>query len=317
VRHGSLFSGIGGFDLAAQWAGWENVFQCEKDEYCLAVLKKNFPHVKRFGDIKETNFRLFRGLIDVLSGGFPCQPFSQAGKRGGVSDDRYLWPEYERAIDEIRPRWVVGENVIGIKNMALDLVCQSLESRDYEVRPVVIPASAVGAWHRRERIWIIAHRDGALCSGGIRPQPPQGRNTHALDTSLAENSEPPNVDSIGLKGRGALRFMDREDATQSGSEKYGQGDSETLDISPRPTDLNREGLQGYPRHEVDPQGRSIDARLGFSSYWESHWLEVVAGFCRNNDGVPSRMDRIKSLGNAIVPQVAHEIFKAINEIESQ
>lgn len=309
MRHGSLFSGIGGFDLAAQWAGWQNIFQCEKDEYCLAVLNKNFPNVKRFGDIKTTSFKNYLGDVDVLSGGFPCQPFSQAGKQKGVDDDRYLWPEYERAIDEIRPRWVVGENVTGIKNMALDLVCSSLEGKGYAVRPVIIPASAVGAWHRRERIWIVANAVGA--GGGIREQPQGGRDTKPIDNSCAENCQPTDIDCERLESVRRLQNMDCEDATQSGPEKYRKDDTKIIDTDYRVADLDSSRLQGSSvSREQNP--RKDSAR----DYWSFYWPEIVADFCRNNDGVPARMDRIKSLGNAIVPQVALEIFQIINEIEA-
>src|ERR1700753_3157416 len=116
MRHGSLFSGIGGFDLAASWMGWENVFQCEKDEFCQRLLKFYWPKAKLYEDVREFDGRSYKGAIDVLSGGFPCQPFSNAGKRRGTADDSYLWPEMHRIIAEVRPRWVVGENVLGLVN---------------------------------------------------------------------------------------------------------------------------------------------------------------------------------------------------------
>jgi DNA (cytosine-5)-methyltransferase 1 len=235
LRHGSLFSGIGGFDLAATWAGWQNIFQVEKDEFCTAVLKKNFPNVTRYRDIRDTNFKIYNGLIDVLSGGFPCQPFSDAGERRGVDDDRYLWPEFERAVAEIMPAWVIAENVNGIRKLALDLVCSSLEDKGYTVRPISFPASAVGAWQRRERTWIVARNADITC----------------------ERCKVPSV---------------------SGGEKE--------------------------RKHVT------------RNYWENGWPEIVAEFCRDPPRLPGRVDRIKSLGNSIVPQVATRIFNLINEIES-
>lgn len=116
MTHASLFSGIGGFDLAAEWAGWTNVFNCEIDPFCRKVLAYHFPNAFQYEDIKTTDFRPLRGCVDVLTGGFPCQPFSLAGKRKGTDDNRYLWPEMLRAIRELAPRWVVGENVFGIVN---------------------------------------------------------------------------------------------------------------------------------------------------------------------------------------------------------
>ena len=187
MTHGSLFSGIAGFDLAATWMGWDNAFHCEIDEFCKRVLRYHFPNAEHYDDIKTTDFTKWRGRIDVLSGGFPCQPFSCAGRRKGADDDRYLWPEMLRAIREIQPTWVVGENVAGILTMVqpgsevevgsetslfgesyaevevwqqyvVETVCTDLEREGYSVQPFVIPACAVGAPHRRDRVWFVAKR---------------------------------------------------------------------------------------------------------------------------------------------------------------
>lgn len=156
MTHGSLFSGIGGFDLAAEWMGWTNVFHCEIDTFCQNVLKYHFPNSIMHDDIKQTDFTIYRDRIDILTGGFPCQPFSAAGKRKGKEDDRHLWPEMLRAIREIQPRWVVGENVFGITNwnggMVFDEVQADLEAEGYEVQPFILPACAVNAPHRRDRV---------------------------------------------------------------------------------------------------------------------------------------------------------------------
>lgn len=165
MTHASLFSGIGGFDLAAEWAGWTNVFNCEIDPFCRRVLAYHFPNAIQYEDIKTTDFRPLRGGVDVLTGGFPCQPFSLAGKRKGTDDNRYLWPEMLRAIRELAPRWVVGENVFGIVNwsdgLVFEQVCADLEAEGYEVQPFIIPACAVDAPHRRDRVWFVAHRRDA------------------------------------------------------------------------------------------------------------------------------------------------------------
>ena len=186
MRHGSLFSGIGGFDLAAEWTGWENVFHCEWNEFGQKVLKYYWPKSISYGDITKTDFTVHRGRIDIITGGFPCQPFSAAGKRKGKEDDRYLWPEMLRAIREIQPAWVVGENVGGIISMVqpgseikvegqasffekgneetileqeyvIETICSDLEREGYSVQPILIPACSVGAPHRRDRVWFIAH----------------------------------------------------------------------------------------------------------------------------------------------------------------
>ena len=188
MKHASLFSGIGGPEIAAAMMGWENAFHCEINPFGRAILNYWFPNSVSYEDITKTDFRKWRGQIDVLTGGFPCQPFSYAGKRKGKNDERYLWPEMLRAIDEIRPAWVVGENVGGIATMVengvftelgcdtdlfgagndiyryelqesytLERICKDLEAIQYETQPFLIPACAVNAPHRRDRIFIVAH----------------------------------------------------------------------------------------------------------------------------------------------------------------
>ena len=166
MTHLSLFSGIGGLDLAAEWAGFTTVGQCEWADYPTKVLEKHWPDVPRWRDIRTLTGESFyekTGMrtVDVISGGFPCQPFSVAGKRRGKEDDRYLWPEMLRVISELRPAWVVGENVAGIVNMALDRVYADLENEGYTVQTLIIPACAVDAPHRRDRCAIIANRYGS------------------------------------------------------------------------------------------------------------------------------------------------------------
>jgi len=160
MNHGSLFSGIGGFDLAAEWMGWTNVFHCEWEEFPRKVLNYHFPKSISYGDIKKTDFTIHRGQIDILTGGFPCQPYSAAGKRLGKEDDRHLWPEMLRAIREIQPGWVVGENVYGIINwnggLVFEEVQTDLEAEGYEVQSFILPAASVNAPHRRDRAWFVA-----------------------------------------------------------------------------------------------------------------------------------------------------------------
>lgn len=159
MTHASLFSGIGGFDLAAEWAGWTNAFNCEIDPFCRKVLKYHFPNAEQYEDIRTTDFTVWKDRIDVLTGGFPCQPFSLAGKRRGTEDYRYLWPAMLDVIRTVRPRWVVGENVYGIVNwsegLVFERVCADLETAGYEVQPYIIPACGVCAPHRRDRCWFV------------------------------------------------------------------------------------------------------------------------------------------------------------------
>jgi len=163
MRHGSLFSGIGGFDLAAEWMGWENVFHCEWMEFPRKVLDYYWPNADSHIDICKTDFKKYANKIDILTGGFPCQPFSMAGKRKGTEDERYLWGEMLRAIQEIKPKYVIAENVFGITNidggLVFEQVCLDLEAQGYEVQPFIIPAASKNAPHRRDRVWFIAYSD--------------------------------------------------------------------------------------------------------------------------------------------------------------
>lgn len=195
MTHASLCTGIGACELAATWMGWENLFSCEIDEFCNKVLKYHYPNSVHYGNIFEQDFREWRGRVDVLTAGFPCQVYSLAGKRLGDKDDRYLWPQVLRVIEEIRPTWFVGENVAGILSMvltgeevkvgsytdicgesytmhetrqvyAVEQIKRDLASIGYSVKPVVIPACAVGAPHRRDRVWFLARRDDVTDTGG-------------------------------------------------------------------------------------------------------------------------------------------------------
>lgn len=161
MRYGSLFTGAGGWDLAAEWMGWINIFYCENNEFCRKVLKYYWPKSIGYGDIKQTDFTIHRGQIDILTGSFPCQGFSIAGKRKGVQDDRYLWPEMLRAVREIKPPWVVAENVGGIISsdggMVFEQVQADLEAEGYEVQSFILPAAGIEAPHRRDRVWFMAY----------------------------------------------------------------------------------------------------------------------------------------------------------------
>ena len=156
IRHLDLFSGIGGFALAARWAGIETVGFCEIEDFPRRVLAKNFPGVKIHEDIKDLNGEEYKN-IDLITGGYPCQPFSLVGNRKGAKDDRYLWPEMFRIIRQARPRFIVAENVIGHLSLGFDKVCDDLEAENYEVWPFVIPACAKDAPHKRDRLWILAN----------------------------------------------------------------------------------------------------------------------------------------------------------------
>lgn len=282
LAHLSLFSGIGGLDLAAEWAGFTTVGQCEWADYPTRVLEKHWPDVPRWRDIRTLTKESFyekTGMrtVDVISGGFPCQPFSVAGKRRGKEDDRYLWPEMLRVISELQPTWVVGENVAGIVNMALDQVYSDLESIGYAVQALIIPACAVDAPHRRDRCAIIGHRTLEEKHNGER------RRTNPLE----------NSDCVRFGEPGVL-------SQQPGRTKFERDGKDVAN-----TDCNgleKQGMQGLP----EKQGASA-ANGG--------WWPVEPNVCRVAHGVPSRVDRIKCLGNAVVPQQFYPVFQAIADTE--
>ena len=277
MTHGSLFSGIGGFDLAAEWCGWVNTFQVEIDPFCQRVLQKNFPNASRFTDIREFDGTQFRGTIDVLSGGFPCQPYSVAGQRRGASDDRALWPEMLRVVGEIQPTWVVGENVAGIRSMGLENMLSELETVGYQAATLVIPACAVGAVHRRDRVWILAHanRERQQQPEGVVRQI-RGRPEHS-DSAVFANS-------VGI-GREKRRLR-----------------SESVEDS------------GKWHPAADEHGDGSRRYFGKVAWQPNSQSQIL----RTAYGLPGRVDRrgkrIRALGNAIVPQVAYQIFKSINDL---
>ncbi len=289
LRHGSLFSGIGGFDLAAEWMGWENVFHCEWNEFCQKVLNKHFPKSLSYGDITKTDFTIHRGNIDIITGGFPCQPYSTAGKRLGKEDARHLWPEMLRAIREIQPTYIVGENVLGFVNWNGGLVFHEvqteLENEGYEIQPVILPACAVGAPHRRERVWFVAY------SNKRTARPPR-KSDGIIEQGCNNNDE-----SKERREQAKLNIR-------------------CSDVLQSNTNTDDKGLQGGEKFGIVKKSREKQNKQSsglFQSAWDK--FPTKPAICGGNDGIPDRMDRIKALGNAIVPQVSYQIFKAINEHE--
>jgi len=290
-KHASLFTGIGGFDLAAHWIGWQNIFQVEKDQKCTKVLDKNFPNTDKYEDIKEFDGEKYKNQIDILTGGFPCQPFSVAGKRNGESDDRHLWPEMFRIVREVKPPWIIGENVLGIKSMengqTLETILTNLESEGYKVQPFIIPAAAVGAWHKRDRIWIIAYNDMHYL----------GRNStnRRFQDETKENEGKARKEN-GKRGRSGFS-NEIENAV-------------TNNISKRRERSRKEKIHQFTRISWGKDVRGIEDLRNRSDIPKPL-------ICRNDDGFSGRMDRLKQLGNAIVPQVAYEIFKMIEAYENR
>lgn len=285
-----LFSGIGGFSLGLERAGLRTVAFCEIDLYCRAVLRKHWPHVPCHEDIRSLTGRDV-GSVDVICGGYPCQPYSLAGKRGGAADDRHLWPEMYRLVRELRPAWVLGENVAGHINMGLDGVLSDLEAAGYCTRAFVIPAVAVDAPHRRERVWIVANADGGRC---LEPGTGQAEQPGRAETECA--SEAVAHTSRHEQGR-ALEWSERE-RIRTGSEPESLADTEKPAFRP-----------GLCAGESGGQRRR---RSGDSGGADNVWLpEPRVG--RVAHGVPHRVDRLRALGNAVVPQVAEAIGRAIME----
>ncbi len=286
MTHGSLFSGIGGFDLAAEWMEWENKFHCEINKFCRQVLKKNFPNSVCYGDIKTTDFTIWNGRIDIISGGFPCQPYSVAGNRKGKEDVRHLWPEMLRAIREIQPCWVVGENVPGLlnwsKGMVLDEIKADLEATGFEVLPpLVLPACGVNASHRRDRVWIVAHSN---------------KDKH-IRTSRGNEKE---GEREGIQEWDEMELINESDSI------WDVTDTDSIRQQRREQRMQETQEQRYGKKD------SLAKKLRYSKFGDS--LSAPRIF-RGNDGIPNGVDRVKSLGNSIVPQVVYQIFKTIQQWE--
>lgn len=280
LRHLDLFSGIGGFALATEmiWDDVEHIF-CEIEPFCQKVLNKHWPNAKIYEDIKKLRGEEI-GTVDLLTGGFPCQPFSIAGKQRGKDDDRDLWPEMFRIIKECKPTWIIGENVAGFIEMELERSVSDLEGAGYEVQAFVIPACAVKAPHRRDRVWIVGYSEhnGQLATKKIRVvETPNGNFSEGSD-EVSKSTRPARV----WKGM----------ATDTLDERREMGIGKTI--------------QGKPRESREPAG-------GYQG-WSDGWPVSKPRTVGVDDGIPNRTHRIKGLGNAIVPQVAAEIMHAIKSV---
>jgi DNA (cytosine-5)-methyltransferase 1 len=309
LTHLDLFSGIGGFALAAKWNGYRTVGFCDNEPYAQAVLKKHWPEVPCHKDIREVRGELYAG-VTLLTGGFPCQPFSVAGKQRGKDDNRYLWPEMCRVIREARPAWIIGENVAGIVNLALDTVCADLEAEGYEVEPIIIPACAVDAPHRRDRVWIIANINGLRSQKQGAEQQAGGagqllENKRPSRTTLANTESSQSGQSSQRKGR--------EDIGR-GSQDCGGTEDEGKEVVANTVKQGREGREDAERQSVDGYFGCGGTTYGQSG--EAIWIaEPNVG--RVAHGIPNRVAKLRGLGNAIVPQVASEIIRNINIIMEQ
>lgn len=329
--HLGLFEGIGGFSLAARWIGWETLAWCEWNEFGQKVLRHHFPEAEGFGDITKTDFKKYANRIDILTGGFPCQPYSVAGKRKGKEDERHLWPEMLRAIREIQPTYVVGENVGGLVSWNGGLVFHEvqtdLEAEGYEVQPFILPACAKNAPHRRNRVWFIAFNSKCESSSKYnsgkseRVRMEMERNElvrckrskkkYESDTSNS-NGNATNSESGGQRG---LRNESETTRPRESDKPFGS-------VCGICDDANTERTRSQEQHiasKPDKQGYSTRFLI---EDWSN--FPTQSPICGGNDGFSTRLDNItfpkwrnesiKAYGNAIVPQVAFEIFKVIDKL---
>jgi DNA (cytosine-5)-methyltransferase 1 len=379
MNHIGLFEGIGGFSLAARWMGWETIAWCEWNEFGQKVLKHHFPKAQPHGDITKTDFTIYRGQCDIVTGGFPCQPYSLAGKRKGKADDRHLWPEMCRAIREIQPTWVVGENVFGLVSwnggLVFNEVQADLEAEGYEVFPYVLPAVSVNAPHRRDRIFFVAYNsNGRIEKMHQRSKyknktesttnPDNARNaTHGCRTDrngekessqreqpqfesnrLCNTRDAPNPNSNGQHGSNSeyeintseRGFNAQRDVEQMGSNDVADTNSRGLERSAKvrrdseyaigedgnTTQIGDVADTDSRRQPIKKHGQTESRRIAETSI-PSDWqnFPTQSPICSGDDGLSTRLDSItfpkwrnesiKAAGNAIVPQVAFQIFKSI------
>jgi len=333
MTHASLFSGIGGFDLAAEWMGWENIFHCEWNPFGQKVLKHHFPNSISYEDITKTDFSIHRGTIDILTGGFPCQPYSSAGKRLGKEDERHLWPQMLRTIEEVQPRFVVGENVRGLTNwnggLVFDEVQFDLETKGYEVIPFLLPACAVNAPHRRDRIWFIAHCDNKIgqrekCNNsGWEDKKPKSHNWNDLRNNIGATNERElitDTSSIRLcEHSSSKQSLVETSRTQHRMDNKDFADSQQFRLE----HSEKRGNIDQGKRETQRKGSKF-AKQPKTDGWSR--FPTKSPICGGNDGIPRELDSItfpkwrnesiKAYGNAIVPQVAYQIFKAIQQYDT-
>jgi len=383
-----LFSGIGGFSLGLEWAGMSTVAMCEKDPYCRKILAKHWPDLTIHEDIRNLDGKEYRNSIDLVAGGFPCQPFSVAGKRKGTDDDRHLWPEMLRVIKEAKPRWVIGENVFGFINMALDDVQADLEREHYEVRKFVLPAVAVDAKHRRDRIFLVAYSNSPAV-WNLPERQAQGRDNLQAGRQAITPHDGPSQSMANANEHERWRESSTESQGRESRMEHGSRSSGLTERQPNKTladtnsswELQQEGdqqeiggwsgnssqqdvansygkgleigqdLRENHEQELSPSERSGSERRedvanshgtrgeaglsgqepwqegnsgeldhqGHQQSWREEVREWPAEPCvgRVADGVPNRVDRIKGLGNAVVPQLIQAIGELVIEADKE
>jgi DNA (cytosine-5)-methyltransferase 1 len=342
LRHLDLFSGIGGFSLGLEaTGGFETVAFCDIEEFPRKVLQKHWPGVKQYEDIKKLNYEKIKadGLlpIDIITGGYPCQPFSVAGRKKGEKDPRHLWPEYFRLIKELRPTWVIGENVSGHIKLGLDTVLENLESEGYSVRTFSISAASIGANHQRERIWIVANSNSSGNKGKKSRSIGKENEKEKRDRQVNSTTRfPDGTDSIVTKQESESEVEHVENTRRSlrqGSEFRGENENEirqeNANISERSSEasefnvadtessqrngnaINREHSETETQEELGV-GSSISRTQG-GSPWEG-WWDIEPDVGRVAHGIPVRAHRLKGLGNSLVPTIPFYIGTIILEV---
>ena len=297
MTHGSLFSGIGGFDLAAHWMGWHNTFHVERDPFCRQILKHHFPESQAYDDIKTFDATDFRGRIDVLSGGWPCQPWSAAGQRKGTMDERHLWPEMLRIVQECAPRYVVGENVRGLLSwgggVQFESCCADLETCGYDVQPFVLPAASVNAPHQRLRLFVVAHAnddraDVELRGERSRSESDGGRITESEYRSHGGDGHVANAGSVGRERRGSQEGACERTGERVGVQPDVEGQSKGGNATDTDGKFRPEGRMHASRSQETE--RHVSARDARPVTWEDFPTETP--LCGGDDGLPERLDRI-------------------------
>ena len=348
LQHLDLFSGIGGFSLGLEEIGLvETVAFCDFDKYCQQVLKKHWPNVPIFSDIKELTYEKLKAnginKIDIITGGYPCQPFSVAGRKKGEEDPRHVWPEYFRLIKELKPTWVIGENVSGHIKLGLDTVLENLESEGYSTRTFSISASSVGANHQRERVWIIAHSDSNRAKWN-QSEDRQGSRTEQNSEDVANSNNAGDRTSEYETNKNREKTDERwQEQSQFEFSGYGKNMENTrrplwtwsFEQGKNGNEVEEGNADQPERSSSAPQSNVADSdseRL--KEQWRSksistkgdksecssseegvRWWEFEPNVGRVANGVPKRVDRLKSLGNSLVPQIPFLIGSCIKEIE--
>jgi len=323
LKHLDLFSGIGGFSLGLESAGLvETVAFCDFDKYCQKVLKKNFPGVPIYGDVKELNYDKLKAdgidQIDIITGGYPCQPFSVAGRKKGEDDPRHVWPEMFRLIKELRPTWVIGENVGGHIKLGLDTVLENLESEGYSARTFSISATSIGANHKRERVWIIANLADTERLGRTEG------TEKSEELEREESSDKPDNCGQGCTKCKSCQTVANSDEMQR---QYlrGQESEQTQKTFERISE--RSGTQNGVANSEGSKGNVDDANQGNGKTSQEElsreygsacgvgtWWSVEPDVGRVAHGIPDRVDRLKCLGNSVVPQIPYVIGLSLKKI---